>query len=277
MTRIGLHWAALALAAGLSANAHAASDSGPKAQTDALTIKCRGHVAQGCGQASQAAQDLPLPQFALEEEGAPTETLAQALDDAYRTAPSLEAQRYTLRASDEDYALALSELRATSQIQVIGDYSKTVPGRSSQANRFLATSPIITSNTLSAEAAVSQPLYTGGKASADAQSAIAAVSAGRAQLRGVEGDLLLAVITAYADIRRDSAALALRAANLQQLQATLDEVKARRRAGELTRTDIGLAETQLGLAEAQYNATAQQLEQSRTTFTALVGRNPRAR
>lgn len=238
---------------------------------EAIAVKCRSRTRQGCRAASRVSENWKLPALEVEPEPTPTETLAEALDAAYRTAPTLQAQRYQLRASDEDYAQALSELRPTTSVQITGDYSKTVPGRTTQATRFLAKSPIITSNTLSAEASVNQPLYTGGKAAADRDAALAEIRAGREQLRGVEGDLLLQVTTAYTDIRRDSEALRLRAANLGQLQATLDEVKARREAGELTRTDIGLAETQLELAQSQYNSSAQQLEQDRATYAALVG------
>lgn len=239
-----------------------------------VVLKCQGRIRQGCRAASQVSQGWKLPAFEIESEPAPTETLAEALDAAYRTAPTLQAQRYQLRASDEDYAQALSELRPTTSLQVTGTYDKTVPGRVTELNRPLAdrlASHIITSNTLSADATVTQPLYTGGKAAADRDVALAEIRAGRAQLRGAEGDLLLQVVTAYTDIRRDSEALRLRAANLGQLQATLDEVKARREAGELTRTDIGLAETQLELAQSQYNSTAQQLEQDRATYAVFVG------
>ncbi len=241
--------------------------------SDALAIKCRQRVRQGCRRASRIAEGWTLPASKAEPEPVPTETLAEALDAAYHTSPALQAQRYQLRAGDEDYAQALSELRPTTSLQVTGSYDKTVPGRTTAATRF-GGSPIITSNTMAAQATVNQPIYTGGRAAADRESALAEVRAGREQLRGVEGDLLLQVITTYADTRRDAEALRLRAANLKQLQATLDEVKARREAGELTRTDIGLAETQLELAQSLYNATEQQYEQDRAVFAALVGHNP---
>jgi outer membrane protein len=236
-----------------------------------IAVKCRNHLRQGCRPATRVAEGRVPPPFEVEPEPAPTETLAQALASAYETAPTLQAQRYQLRASDEDYAQALSELRPTSELQVTGTYDKTVPGRVTQATRFGAKSPIETSNTMAAQAIVTQPLYTGGKAAADREAALAEVRAGREQLRGAEGDLLLQVIAAYADIRRDSQALRLYSANLRQLQATLDEVKARREAGELTRTDIAQAETQFDLARSQTNTTRQQLEQDRAAFAALVG------
>lgn len=244
---------------------------------EAIAIKCRSRTRQGCRAASQVSERWQLPPFEVEPEPASTETLAEALDAAYRTAPTLQAQRYQLRASDEDYAQALSELRPTSSLEVTGSYDKTVPGRVTELTRPLAdrlASRIITSNTMAAQAIVSQPLYTGGKAAADRDAALAEVRGGREQLRGAEGDLLLRVITVYADIRRDAEALRLFSANLRQLQATLDEVKARREAGELTRTDIAQAETQLDLARHQANATGQQFEQDRAAFAALVGHDP---
>jgi outer membrane protein len=235
---------------------------------------CKGRVRQGCRSATWISQNWKLPPFELESEPQPTETLAEALDDAYRDAPALQAQRYQLRATDEDYAQALAELRPTTVLEVTGGYSKTVPGRVTQASRPPGSSPTITSNSVGAKVTLTQPLYTGGRVAANRDAALAAISAGRAQLRGVEGDLLLQVITAYSDICRDRETLRLRGASLRQLQATLDEVVARREAGELTLTDIAQAETQKANAEAQLNAARQQLEQDRATFAALVGRDP---
>ena len=215
----------------------------------------------------------PLPQADVVEH-APDSSLADAIALAYRANPSLAAKRYDLRATDENLGLALSELRPTSQLQITGQYDKTVPGETSQANRLFATSPIITSNSLGAQLIVNQPLYTGGRASADISAANAAINAGRAGLLAAEGDLLLQTITAYLDVRRDAYTLAIRKGNLAQLAATLDEVKARREAGELTKTDIAQAEVQKNSAEAQYNLTRAQLEQSRASYAALVGVNP---
>ncbi|HKR16885.1 MAG TPA: TolC family outer membrane protein [Novosphingobium sp.] len=227
--------------------------------------------------ATRVSEHWRLPKLDVPQEPAPTETLADALDAAYRSAPALQARRYDLRASDEDYAQALAELRPTVQAQIGGSYSKTVPGRTTQADRPLAdrlASPIITTNNAAAEMIVDQPLYTGGKASADAAVAREAIHAGREELRATEGDLFLRVITAYADVRRDSATLALRKASVTQLESTFYEVTARRQAGELTRTDIAQASTQVDAAIATSNLTEQQLQQDRSAFAALVGHDP---
>jgi len=227
--------------------------------------------------ATRVSEKWRLPKLDVPAEPIPTETLADALDAAYRSAPALQARRYDLRASDEDYAQALAELRPTVQAQISGSYSKTVPGRTTQADRPLAdrlASPNITTNNAAAEMIVDQPLYTGGKASADAAVARETIHAGREELRATEGDLFLRVITAYADVRRDSATLALRKASVTQLESTFYEVTARRQAGELTRTDIAQASTQVDAAIATANLTEQQLQQDCSAFAALVGHDP---
>jgi len=242
----------------------------------AYAAPARAYPARADG-ATRVSEKWRLPKLDVPAEPIPTETLADALDAAYRSAPALQARRYDLRASDEDYAQALAELRPTVQAQISGSYSKTVPGRTTQADRPLAdrlASPIITTNNAAAEMIVDQPLYTGGKASADAAVAREAIHAGREELRATEGDLFLRVITAYADVRRDSATLALRKASVTQLESTFYEVTARRQAGELTRTDIAQASTQVDAAIATSNLTEQQLQQDRSAFAALVGHDP---
>lgn len=62
-------------------------------------------------------------------EPAPTENLADAIALAYRANPTLQASRYDLRAIDEDLGIARSELRPTTEVQIIGQYDQTVAGR----------------------------------------------------------------------------------------------------------------------------------------------------
>ena len=207
------------------------------------------------------------------------ETLADAIALAYRENPALEISRYDLRATDEGYAQARSEVRPMAHIEVTGNYDKTVAGRTTQAARSPVDrlrSSIITSNTLGARAIVDQPVYTGGRATADIRAAAAGVRAGRQALRGIEGDLLAQVITAYVDIRRDERIVAVRQRDMTDLTATLAEIRARREAGELTRTDIAQAQAQLEISRALLASSLDDLETSRANYTSVVGRNPGA-
>jgi outer membrane protein len=203
--------------------------------------------------------------------------LPSALAEAYATNPALAAQRYDLRATDDGLGIALSRTRATVQLQATTGYDYTDPGAITQAARPLAdrlNDPDIERNDVATQLVVDQPLWTGGRAFAETRSARADIASGREALRGAEGNLLVDLIAAYVDVRRDGKILAIRARNVDVLKQTLAEVVARRSAGELTRTDIAQAETQLIAAEVQLTSAQAQLETSRSTFTRLVGRTP---
>jgi outer membrane protein len=218
-----------------------------------------------------------LPFDAAEAEPEPTDSLAQAIAESYGSNPVLAARRYELRATDDSLGIALSQTRTSAQLQVSGGYDYTDPGRRTQAARPLVdrlNTTHIERNDMGAQLVIDQPLSTGGRASADIAAAGADIRAGREVLRSGEGDLLVDLIAAYADVRRDTKALRIREKNERVLTATLDEVIARREAGELTRTDIAQAQTQLQAARVQLNVAQAQLEQSRAAFTALVGREP---
>lgn len=224
-----------------------------------------------------ARYPAPVGEDGVSDELPPDEDLASAIAEAYASNPALAANRYDLRATDDNLGLALSRTRATVQLQAAAGYDYTDPGAITQASRPLGdrlNSPDIERNDVTTQLAVDQPLWTGGRARADALAARADSSAGREALRGAEGDLLVNVIAAYADVRRDSQALRIRERNVRVLQATLDEVIARRDAGELTRTDIAQAETQLKGADVQYTGAQAQLQASRSSYAALVGRAP---
>ncbi|MFC3792574.1 TolC family protein [Sphingobium sp. GCM10012300] len=224
-----------------------------------------------------AYTDPVVPFDAPEEPMQPDDDLAHAIADAYGGNPVLGQRRYALRATDDALGIALSQGRPSAEIQVSAGYQFTDPGRTTDSGRSLAdrlNSPFIERNDLGGQLIVDQPVSTGGRASAGIAAARADILAGREALRGAEGDLLVRVITAYADVRRTQRTLRIREQTVSVLAATLDEVIARRDAGQLTRTDIAQAQTQFEAARAQLNAAEAEYQQSRAAFTALVGRAP---
>jgi outer membrane protein len=224
----------------------------------------------------------PYPELVAEqsdelENMPPDDDLPTVIAEAYVSNPALAARRYDLRATDDGLGIALARTRATVQLQAATGYDFTNPGAITQAARPLANrlnSPDIERNDVTTQLVVDQPLWTGGRAFAETSAVRADIAAGREVLRGAEGDLVVDLIAAYADVRRDGKALAIRERNVSVLKNTLAEVVARRRAGELTRTDIAQAETQLMAVEVQLTAAQAQLEASRSTFARLVGRTP---
>ncbi len=201
------------------------------------------------------------------------ETLAEAIALAYRTNPTLAGKRYDLRAADEGLVQARSQLRPNAEVDVTANFDRTIEGRvSRRANPFQPES--WNRNSAQAQLVLTQPIYTGGRATAARDAATALIYTGRAVLRSAEGDLLLAVISAYTDIRRYAAALGVWRASVDELTKISKEVEARRDAGELTLTDIAQARAQLAIARQQVVATEEALEAARTDYAALVGQPP---
>lgn len=222
----------------------------------------------------------PAPQLPSTDAGniaSPNDSLAAAIADAYATNPELAAQRYVLRATDDEVGVALAQTRPRIDLQVSGRYDLTLPGDITNAARPISdrlNDPNIERDELNSQVAIEQPLFTGGRAAGALRVARAQSAAGREALRGVEGDILINLIAAYSDVRRDGRIVEIRSRNLRWLEATLDEIAARREAGELTRTDLAQAETQLEIARVQLNGAQAQFEASRASFVAIVGRAP---
>ena len=210
--------------------------------------------------ASAAAIAMAVP--------ARAETLADAIALAYRTNPTLESGRYDLRVADEGLVQARSQLRPSAEMDVTGIYARTVEGHA------VAKPQSFNRNSNQAELVLTQPIYTGGRATAARDAAISAIRSGRETLRATEGDLLISVITAYVDVRRYSATLRVWSASVDELSKITKEIEARRVAGELTLTDVAQAQAQLSIARQQVVTTEEALEAARADYSALVGRAP---
>ena len=243
----------------------------------ALPLSSAAVYGQGLSAVHDAYPDPDLPFDEEMIERAPDDSLGEAIADTLISNPGLAARRYDLRAVDDDIGIALSGIRPSAEMQVTGNYDYILPGSITQAGRPLSdrlNDPHIQRNSVATQLVIDQPITTGGRVRGATQAAVAASAAGREALRGAEGDLLVDLIAAYSDVRRDRRSLAIRTKNVRVLEATLDEIVARRDAGELTRTDIAQGETQLQAARVQQNAAEAQLEASTASFVAIVGREP---
>jgi outer membrane protein len=201
------------------------------------------------------------------------ETLAEAIALAYWNNPDLQAGRYDLRVADEDVVQARSRLRPTLDLEMTGQYDRSVFGDAYRLDNPFSPDRM-GRDTARGQVVATQPLYTGGRATAERRIAEAGVGLGRETLRATEGDLLLGVITAYVDVRRYGNALLVWQTSVAELTKLADEIDARRQAGELTLTDVAQAQRQVALAREQVVLTEQALEAARTDYAALVGRDP---
>jgi TolC family type I secretion outer membrane protein len=219
---------------------------------------------------------------------ASAQSFEEAMSDAYATNPDLGAARAALRGTDEQVPQALANWRPT--VTATGtatqEYLYTHP---SAAGAIAA--PGTGNNGASIPEAlvppghqalrpytygvqITQPLYRGGRTTADTSRAENTILAGRAQLATTEQTVLLNAGTAYMDVLRDQSTVDLEVKNDQALSKIADAFQKRLHVGEVTRTDVAQAEAQRGAGVSTRMLAQSQLATSRANFQRYVGVYP---
>ena len=194
------------------------------------------------------------------------ETLRDALASAYLYNPTLKAARAQLRATDEEVARAKSGFRPTISGDIQHSYQdvSTSPASGVEGDTYPRSYSVI----------LNQPVFRGFRTLNAIKGAEALVEAGREDLRTSEQTVLLDSITAFVDVVRDQALLALRQNNVKVLGEQQRATKERFDVGEVTRTDTAQAEARSAGAESDLSAARAALQASRATYARLIGRQP---
>ena len=189
------------------------------------------------------------------------ETLADAVAQAYRTNPTLLGQRAQLRGLDETYVQARAGYRPTIGLYADGSHQDVQGAAQNDSDYGLS---------------LSQPVYTGGRVTAEINAARGDILSGREALRQTESNVLRAVVGAYVDVRRDEQAYAIRQKDLEDLTTQVHENQTRFEAGDLTRTDVAQSQASQAAARALLAQAQAQLAISRATYASVVGQMPGA-
>lgn len=193
-----------------------------------------------------------------------SETLQDALDQAFQTNPALAAQR-------ADVGVAREQLN-----QARGARAPTVDLSGSTTFESLDSNQPIAFNTgenklASAQLQATLPVYTGGQINAGIAQAQAGIMAADAQFDGVAQDLVLNVVTAYVDVLRDREAIRIRANSVALLEEQLRAATDRFDVGFATRTDVKQAEARVQGARASLAGAEAQLAASLSIYELFVG------
>ena len=121
---------------------------------------------------------------------------------------------------------------------------------------------------------VNETIFNGNKTISSIRQAESQVFGSREQLRNTEQNTLLAGVTAYMDVLRDTAILDLDRNNVQVLQEQLRETRDRFTVGEVTRTDVAQAEASLSSAQATALSAESTLEASIARYRQVIGDQP---
>jgi outer membrane protein len=206
------------------------------------------------------------------------DTIEAALVRAYQNNPQLNAQRATVRSTDENVPQALSGYRpkvaltASAGFQYT-DLNSTFGG---SPNQLVRSEIHGTDPPRSAGVTITQTLYNGNQTANRTRAAESQVSGAREGLRVLEQTILLAAATIYMDYLRDAAIVEVQRSNVRVLDQTLKQTNDRFNVGEVTRTDVAQSEAQLAAGKTQLLAAEATLTTTRANFRRIIGNEPEA-
>jgi outer membrane protein len=212
------------------------------------------------------------------------DTLEQALVQAYLNNPTLNSQRASVRATDENVPQALSGYRPRITVSATG-------GEQSLSSTIRVVSPNLPANVspnspatyatqsgynapFSTSATITQTLYNGFQTANKTREAESQVLAARATLSTAVQNTLLNAATAYMNLLRDTAILDLQRRNVEVLQEQLRQTRDRFNVGEVTRTDVAQAESRLAAGRSQVLTAEANYKSSQATYRQVIGVNP---
>jgi outer membrane protein len=206
-------------------------------------------------------------------------TLDAALVEAYQGNPTLNSQRASTRATDENVPQALSGYRPKVSLTVNGGQqslssttrvvSGVFPG--APATYFTQSGY---NTPFSAGATITQTLFNGFQTASRTRQAEAQVLSARATLYNTEQTVLLSGVTAYMNVLLDGAILDLQRRNVEVLQEQLRQTRDRFNVGEVTRTDVAQAESSLAAGRSQVLSAEATYTAAVATYRQVIGSNP---
>jgi outer membrane protein len=204
------------------------------------------------------------------------DTIEAALVRAYQNNPQLNAQRASVRATDENVPQALSGYRPRVALTASAGYqytdTNTTAGGSPTA---IVRTEIHGANApRSAGLTISQTLFNGQQTANRTRGAESQVSGSREALRVLEQTVLLAGATIYMDYLRDAAIVEVQRSNTRVLEQTLKQTRDRFNVGEVTRTDVAQSEAQLAAGKTQQLTAESNLNTTRSNFRRIIGNEP---
>jgi outer membrane protein len=203
-----------------------------------------------------------------------SDTLEGALVLAYQNNPTLNAQRASVRATDEGVPQALAGYRPRVTVNgaVGSQYTDSLTRSATFAASYTQLSGTMTPSNVGLTA--TQTLFNGFQTPNRTRQAESQVQAARETLRVAEQGTLLNAATAYMNLLRDSAILDLQRRNVEVLQEQLRQTRDRFNVGEVTRTDVAQSESRLAAGRSQVLSAEAIYTASVATYRQVIGVQP---
>jgi outer membrane protein len=206
------------------------------------------------------------------------DTLESALAQAYLNNPQLNAQRASVRATDENVSQALSGYRPRmSATANVAAQTNNVVTRNTPINPLVSLPDTTQSGGTTPRgfgATLTQNLFNGFQTPNRTRQAESQVRAARETLRTTEQSVLLNGVVAYMNLLRDTAVFELQRSNVAVLEEQLRQTKQRLESGNVTATDVYQSEARLSVGRTQLFVAEAAYRTSRATYRQVIGVEP---
>ena len=194
-----------------------------------------------------------------------SETLKQALENAYNNSNELKIQRALIRKTNEEVASGVARKRAKVSI------NPSVSSGYSFSSSCLGFCNSSTANiNLKAEASI----LDSGRAKLRISKAKESVELQRLSYSLIEQNVLLEALKAFVDLRRNMEFLALERNSVTILEKEVQAAQDRFDVGEITKTDISFAEARLEAAKGKLSNQEGLLKIAKEQYLIAVGEQP---
>jgi outer membrane protein len=215
------------------------------------------------------------------------ETLEDALAVAYNTNPQILAERALLEGTNEALPQALANWRPTATVTanggkdsnlqdqacegIQGFFNSLCQSATSQNNHGVAKTKLYESTY---DVTITQPLYRGGRTTAQTSQAHNQINAERGHLAAVEQGVFATIVGDYLSVTQAVEVLDLNKQNEEILRQQVEATDQRYKLGELTHTDLYLAQAAYAQAIAQRKNAEGSLQVARANYQRDVGQAP---
>ena len=194
-------------------------------------------------------------------------TLSDALLEAYKNNPVLNAERENINISQENLNISKSEFLPT--ITITGTKSKEDTTRLKNQDRSNAT--ISDVDPLTTSLLIEQTLFDGKARSSNLEKSEIGIDLAKAKILKVEQEILYKAVEAYTGLILANKKLRINRSNVNLLNRQVETDQARQERGQITLTDLAQSESSLAGAKAKFIEAKNDVISSRLIYENVIG------
>ena len=194
-------------------------------------------------------------------------TLSEALLEAYKNNPVLNAERENINISQENLNISKSEFLPT--ITITG--TKSREDTTKLTNQSGGDATITDVDPLTKSILIEQTLYDGKGRSADLEKSEIGIDLAKAKILKVEQEILYKAVEAYTGLIFTNKKLKINQSNISLLDRQVDTDQARLERGQITISDLAQSESSLAGAKAKFIQAKNDTMTSRLVYENVIG------